>query len=116
MDQPQYRALKKVLTTGINWQVNDRVFSHLRVRHLGKYPLDGGETADASTLVNWRMGYELNEEIQLTLDVLNLLDSNDRDIEYFYESQLTGELFPVDDHHYHVFEPRSLRLALVWRF
>jgi TonB dependent receptor/TonB-dependent Receptor Plug Domain len=109
-------ALKQVLTTGVNWQVNDRFFTHLRVRHLGEYPLDGGATADASTMVNWRMSYEFNKQIQLTFDVLNLLDSNDRDIEYFYASQLSAEASPVDDHHYHVFEPRSLRLALAWHF
>ncbi|MEG3192875.1 hypothetical protein SNE32_11305 [Lysobacter sp. D1-1-M9] len=51
------------------------------------------------------------------LDVLNLLELDDHDIDYFYASRLRGE--PVDgieDIHYHVFEPRSLRLSLRYRF
>ena len=44
---------------------------------------------------------------------LNLLDSDDHDIDYFYESQLRGESEPVADLHYHVMEPRTLRLYVV---
>jgi len=53
----------------------------------------------------------------LTLDVLNLLDSDDHDIDYFYASRLPGEPTEgVEDIHFHVFEPRSLRLSLSYRF
>lgn len=109
-------ALEHVLTTGVNWQLNDRFFTHLRLRHIAEYPLDGGATADASTLVNGRMGYQVTDQLKLTLDILNLFDSNDHDIEYFYASQLPAESEPVDDHHYHVFEPRTARLAVEWQF
>lgn len=109
-------ALEHVLTTGINWQFSDRLFAHLRLRHIAEYPLDKGATADASTLVNWRMGYQVTDQLTLTLDILNLFDSNDHDIEYFYASQLRGENRPVDDHHYHVFEPRTWRLAAELHF
>ena len=109
-------ALEHVLTTGINWQFSDRLFTHLRLRHIAEYPLDNGATADASTLVNWRTGYQVTDQLKLTLDILNLFDSNDHDIEYFYASQLPGENSPVGDHHYHVFEPRTWRLAAEWHF
>jgi len=63
-------------------------------------------------MTNLRLGYEVSDSIQLSLDLLNLFDSDDHDVEYFYPSQLIGEPGPVDDHHYHVFEPRALRLYL----
>lgn len=109
-------ALEEVVTAGIHWQYSDRVFTHLRVRHLAPYPLDGDAQADASTLVNLRSGYQLSKNLKLTLDLLNLLDSRDRDIEYYYASQLAGESEPVYDHHYHVFEPRTARLYLELSF
>ena len=46
-------------------------------------------------------------------DVLNLLDSDDRDIEYFYASRLAGEpLDGAEDRHFHRFEPRQVRVTL----
>ena len=50
-------------------------------------------------------------------DVLNLLDSNDHDVDYFYASRLSGE--PpggVEDIHYHVFEPRQVRAYVSFSF
>jgi len=105
-------ALDRVISAGVNYQPNDRVFTHLRFRHFGDYPLAGGQRAAGSSMTNLRLGYEVSDSIQLSLDLLNLFDSDDHDVEYFYPSQLIGEPGPVDDHHYHVFEPRALRLYL----
>ncbi len=109
-------ALEHVISAGINIQPNDQFFAHLRLRSFDDFPLDGGVQADGSTLVNLRLGYEFSDALSVALDVLNLTDSDDHDIEYFYESQLMGELAPVEDRHFHVFEPRSLRLYLDYRF
>jgi outer membrane receptor protein involved in Fe transport len=109
-------ALEHVISAGINIQPNDQFFAHLRLRSFDDFPLDGGVQADGSTLLNLRLGYEFSEALSVALDVLNLTDSDDHDIEYFYESQLMGELAPVEDRHFHVFEPRSLRLYLDYRF
>lgn len=105
-------ALDRVISAGVNYQPNDRVFTHLRFRYFGDYPLAGGQRAAGSSMTNLRLGYEVSDSIQLSLDLLNLFDSDDHDVEYFYPSQLIGEPGPVDDHHYHVFEPRALRLYL----
>jgi len=105
-------ALDRVISAGVNYQPNDRVFTHLRFRYFGDYPLAGGQRAVGSSMTNLRLGYEVSDSIQLSLDLLNLFDSDDHDVEYFYPSQLIGEPGPVDDHHYHVFEPRALRLYL----
>ena len=44
--------------------------------------------------------------------MLNLLDADDRDIEYFYASRLAGEpLEGVEARHFHRFEPRQVRVT-----
>ncbi len=53
----------------------------------------------------------------LFLDVLNALDSDDHDVDYFYPSRLAGEPDEgVEDVHYHVFQSRSLRATLRYSF
>lgn len=113
-------ALEHVVSAGANLQLNDRFQAHLRLRHFEDYPLDEGLRADASTIANLRLSYRINEAFELSMDVLNLLDSRDRDIEYAYESRLRSEmeqgLPPVVDRHFHVFEPRTFKFNLQYRF
>ena len=69
-----------------------------------------------STSVNLRAGYRW-EKLSVYVDALNLLDSDDDDITYFYASRLEGEPAEgVEDIHYHVMEPRTLRLTATYRF
>jgi hypothetical protein len=63
--------------------------------------------------VNLNGGYRMGA-LRVSLNVLNLLDSKDADIQYFYESLLPGEVDPVEDVHFHPVEPRQLRLTLTW--
>jgi len=109
-------ALDNVLSATLNFNFNDRLNANLRLRHFDDYPLDGGMRADSSTMLNLRLGWKISDDLAFKLDVLNLLDSGDRDVEYFYQSQLAGEAMPVADRHFHVFEPRSLRFYLDYRF
>ena len=63
-------------------------------------------------LVGWS-----NPAWRVRLEVLNLLDSDDHDIDYFYASRLPGEpAGGVEDIHFHIFEPRQLRLQASWLF
>ena len=65
---------------------------------------------------NLRVGREWNK-VGLFLDVINLLDSDDHDIDYFYASRLQEEPESgIEDIHYHVFPSRSVRLSLQFRF
>lgn len=105
-------ALDKVVSAGIAYQPTDRFYLTMRLRWLDDFPLDGGVIAEGSSMANFRVAYSVNENVLLALDGLNMFDSSDHDIEYFYESQLPGELAPVADRHFHVFEPRALRLNL----
>jgi outer membrane receptor protein involved in Fe transport len=90
----------------------------LRVRYLGDAPLieDNSMSSDATLLLNAQAQYEFNPNWTLGIEVMNLLDSDDNDITYFYESQLATEAAPVEDIHFHPAEPRSVRLTLQARF
>ncbi len=110
------RGLDDVFSGGISYQPSERFNAYLRFRQFGDFPLDGGRKADGSSMVNLRLGYQVTSRLQFTLDTLNLFDSDDHDVEYFYESRLPGEPDPVEDFHYHVFEPRSVRFYLNYRF
>ena len=109
-------SLEHVFSGGIGFRRPDGFHGYLRLRHFGDYKLDGGVDADGSTLLNARLGYAFNDRLSVTLDALNLLDSRDRDIQYFYESQLREEPAPVEDRHFHVFEPRAIRAYLEYTF
>lgn len=109
-------ALTDVFSGGLSLSLGNKLQGALRVRHFEDYALDEGQRAEGSTLLNLRLTYSPTSQFSITADLLNLLDSNDRDIEYFYESQLQSETAPVGDKHYHVFEPRSLRVYFNYRF
>jgi hypothetical protein len=51
------------------------------------------------------------------VDCLNLLDREDNDIEYYYESRLPGEpAAGVADIHLHPVEPRQFRVSATYRW
>ena len=115
-------AIPFVLSASVTGRIDggalDGVFSTLRLRHFGPYPLieDSSVESDGSTLVNARVGKDW-QRFGLYLDIFNLLDSDDHDIDYFYASRLPGETAEgVEDIHYHAFEPRSVRLSVRYRF
>ncbi|MDQ3228555.1 MAG: TonB-dependent receptor, partial [Pseudomonadota bacterium] len=102
-------SIPLVVSAGLTGKLDNGWFGTLRVRHFGKYPLieDDSVRSDGSTIVNLRVGKEW-ANVGLHLDVLNLLDSEDHDIDYFYASRLAGEPEEgVEDIHFHPFEPRA---------
>lgn len=113
-------ALEHVVSAGVNARFTDNFYSNLRFRHFEDYPLDGGYTADASTVANLRLAWQFTDNLEVSLDVLNLFDSSDRDIQYVYESRLESEMLagldPVEDLHFHIFEPRSYHFNFSYRF
>ncbi|EED36598.1 outer membrane protein [Luminiphilus syltensis NOR5-1B] len=93
-------------------------FGSIRLRHFDGAPLieDGSVKADGSTMANLAVGWA-GDVWRVQMDVLNALDSDDHDIDYFYASRLPGEAAEgVEDIHYHVFEPRQIRLYLSLNF
>ncbi len=111
-------SIPLVLSGGITTRSDSGWLGTVRVRHFGAYPLieDGSVESDGSTLVNLRLGREWTD-FAVYLDVLNALDSSDHDVDYFYASRLAGEPAEgIEDIHFHVFQPRSVRLSVRYAF
>jgi len=111
-------AVEGVASLGIAVQHPGGWFGGARFRHFGQAPLieDGSARSDPTTLVNFEVGRHFGKRLSVSLAVYNVFDSNDNDITYFYESQLSGEATPVEDRHFHPVEPRTLRLTVESRF
>jgi hypothetical protein len=110
-------ALENVIAAGIGYDTGgDGPLGMLRLRHFGQYPMieDNSERAEASSLLNLNVGYRLGGA-RLDVSVLNLLDEEASDIQYFFGSRLQGEsLGGVEDVHFHPSEPRQVRVSLSW--
>ena len=68
------------------------------------------------TVVNARLGYTLGR-VELAADLLNVFNSRDKEIEYFYASRLQGEPPEgIEDRHFKAVEPRQLRVSALVKF
>jgi hypothetical protein len=105
------------LNTGITFGKAEGFYGSLRSRFFSERPLteDGSQNSRPSWQVNARVGFRKNDW-EIALDCLNLLDRDDNDIEYYYESRLKTELVGVEDVHLHPAEPRTFRVSLTRRF
>ena len=110
-------AVEHTLSTGITIGQNEGCFGALRGRFFSARPLEESGTfnSQSSFIVNSRLGYR-RENWEISLDVLNLFDRDDRDIESFYKSRLPGETGGVNDIHFQPMEPRQVRVNFVHRF
>jgi len=111
-------ALENVVAAGITWsRPHQGPFGAVRLRHLGSYPLieDNSVRARATTLVNADAGWLLSRGVRLQVSLLNVFDTSDFDIQYYYASRLPGESTDgVEDVHFHPVEPRQVRVSLGW--
>ncbi|WP_340313903.1 TonB-dependent receptor [Rhizorhabdus argentea] len=86
----------------------------IRVRHLGPYPLieDNSVRDSGSTVVNLRAARKLGH-FEIYGEVLNVLNSRDKDIAYYYESYIPSfdTAGPAVGRLSRVVEPRTLRLG-----
>jgi outer membrane receptor protein involved in Fe transport len=110
-------AHEEVLAAGLTHVGNNGLTASLRVRHFSDAALTEDESVqkDGSTLVHAGVSYEFNNW-EIGIDVLNLLDAEDDDIAYYFESQLAGETTGAEDIHFHPSNPRHIRLLLKYRF
>ncbi|WP_218042952.1 TonB-dependent receptor [Steroidobacter gossypii] len=107
-------AVENVASLGVAIDHPSGWFGGARFRHFGAAPLieDNSVRSEPTTLVNVEAGYRFADRYKISAAVYNVFDSNDRDITYFYESQLAGESEPVSDIHFHPVEPRTVRVTL----
>ena len=111
-------AVPVVASAGISWQFAQQWQSSLRLRHIGKRMLsdDGSKRSEPLTVVNGLVSYQ-QTHWKAELELLNLFDSNDHDIDYYYSSRLAGEPTEgVEDNHFHPIEPRTVRLSMSFLF
>ncbi len=111
-------SIPLVVSGGLTFKVDSGWLASGRLRYFGKYPLieDDSVKSDGSLFVNLRAGREWGR-IGAYLDLFNVLNSRDHDVDCFYASRLPGEPPEgVEDIHFHVFQPRSARLSVGYRF
>lgn len=105
-------AVRSVFGAGATVTLEEGLTSSLRIRHFGSAPLieDNSVRSEPTTLVNFGAAYDF-DMYTIEFDVFNIMDSNARDITYYYESMMAGESEPVEDIHYHPVEPRTFRVG-----
>lgn len=112
-------AIESVGSVGISYRTPEQPwFGSIRYRYFSDRPLieDGSVTSDDFESVNLKIGYEA-ESWSVSLDLLNAFDSKDHDITYYYGSRLPNEpAGGVEDIHYHIIEPRTIRMNLSYLF
>ncbi|MGH6613559.1 TonB-dependent receptor [Sphingomonas sp.] len=85
----------------------------IRVRYLGPHPLteDNRIRSPATTVINLRAARTIGA-VELSAELLNILDSARADADYFYASRLPGEPPEgIEDIHSRSVEPRMLRIG-----
>jgi len=111
-------AIESVVSAAAVMELPSGFFGSLRLRYFSDYPLieDNSVRSESSTMLNLLAGWQLGSW-RVQGEVLNLLDSDDHDVDYFYASRLPGEPADgVEDIHFHIFEPRQVRVQVSFLF
>lgn len=111
-------ALDYVLTAGATVRLAPKSTVEFTIRRLGPAALieDNSARSSAATVANLSYFHNLGPAV-LGIEVLNLFDSRDNDISYFYASRLQGEPAEgVEGYHLHPVEPRQWRTSLRYNF
>jgi outer membrane receptor protein involved in Fe transport len=99
--------------------VLDRWEASIRLRHLGPYPLleDNSVRDKGSTVVNARAAWK-GRKITIYGEVLNVFNSRDKDIAYYYESYLPAydASGPVEGRLSRVVEPGTVKIGMRFTF
>ena len=121
-------AMEQVFSIAAVMDFDSGYYGGIRARYFGPRDLneDGSKQSDSTFVVNANAGYRFNNGVNLGLELLNLLDSDDDDITYYYESRIEPEETPPDlnnpnqqakeDFHRHPVEPRNIRLTVSYEF
>jgi outer membrane receptor protein involved in Fe transport len=91
-------------------------FAGARLRMFANSPLEETDTHRGrdSIQVNATVGYRM-KNWEVAVDCFNLLDRDDNDISYYYESQAPGRS-AANDTHIHPVEPRMFRCRVTYQF
>ena len=84
----------------------------------GPRPLieDNSVRSESTMTLNAGGGYTW-KRLTFSLEVLNLTNSKDHEIDYWFTSQIPSDAgTPTNDVHYHPVEPLSVRGGVAWTF
>ena len=112
-------SIEKVASLGVSVLDRGPWFGQFQWRYFGPRPLieDNSVRSQSTTLASVRVGYNVNKNVKVSLDVFNLFDRKASDIDYDYTSRLPGEpAAGINDIHFHPVEPRTARVSFVARF
>jgi hypothetical protein len=111
-------APQTVAALGVEFSHPGGWFGGAHLRYFGVTPLtqDDRVRSHPSLQVNGSAGYRFGSSVSASVSVFNLLNRHDYDIEYYYASQLRGEVAPVNDRHFHPMEPRTVRATVSYEF
>lgn len=113
-------AIPLTASLGITADHGGPWFGGLRMRYLGAYALEetGREKSAPLWTANLKLGYRIEPQVQLSVDVLNLFDRKGNDIEYWggacTRSEQAGAACDggIDARLIHPLEPRTLRVSV----
>lgn len=93
----------------------------IRLRYMGPHPLieDNSQRGGATFLANARLAWTPDNFMGLEFygEVLNILDSKDDDIDYFYATRFPGEPAEgIEGRNSRIVEPRQVRIGMTKRF
>ncbi|MBL4827363.1 MAG: TonB-dependent receptor [Spongiibacteraceae bacterium] len=115
-------AMSRVFSMGASMDFDNGVFAGISARYFGPRDLDeaGDVRSDSTFVVNANVGYQWRGGLRVSLEVLNMFDSDDDDITYYYESlsleeRGRGESAQLDKHS-HPVEPFNARVSVEYRF
>lgn len=111
------QAVESVFGAGLSIEPVKDLTATLRLRRFGEAPLleDGSVFSEPTTTVNLGLYKDIGS-LRLGLDILNLLDSDDADVTYFFNSRLQNEPSSVSGIHLHPIEPRQARATITAAF
>ncbi len=108
-------AKGRVIGAGITWADETGSLS-ARIRHFGDAALVEDNTISNPPTTLFNAKYERGfDNYVFALEILNILDSKDYDVAYFFESQTSPSADPTEDIHFHPVLPRTYRLTVTYK-
>jgi len=117
-------AIPVSASVAANYDDGSRWSGGLRIRYIGAYALEetGEHTSSSFWTANARLDFQLDKHWQLSANVLNVLNRKANDIEYWgnacsrQDGAGCGGGEGIEGRLVHPLEPRSLRVAVRYRF
>ena len=111
-------SIETVVASGVTYHNPKGFEGGLRLRYFGERPLieDDSIRSEDTLLLSALLAYNINETWKVSAEILNLLDSEDKDITYAYESRISRGGLVREELHYHPVEPLQVRFGVQARF